>query len=164
MQEKLNTYNKKELYMNNAKRIKYWLIPTSEGEQIQRLIINEKIWAYGVNTPGRHAVKPNDWACFYLSEKKGVVAHAQVKSSPMKMKHPKVKNPDLYPWIFDLNEITIYLDNPIKLTKSLREKLDYFQKENPIDTKNAVKNWGVFVMNNKEISKHDFMMITRQQL
>lgn len=147
--------------MSKGKRTRYWIVPTTEAEQIQRLIINGNIWAYGINTPGRLTIKPGDWACFYL-KKTGVVAHAKVKTHPKKMKHPQVKDQVLYPWVFELNEISVYMDKPIRITKPIREKLDYFQKQDPIDTKNAIRNWGVFVMNNKEITQHDFEIITRR--
>ena len=59
----------------------YWLIPVRHADSISRLIIQEKIWAYGLNTPGRHSIKPRDWACFYLS-KNGIIAHAQIITYP----------------------------------------------------------------------------------
>ena len=90
--------------MRGGKQISYWIVPTAEAEQVQRLIVNAKIWAYGINTPGRYVIKPGDWVCFYL-KKHGIVAHARVKTHPKKMKHPQVKDPILYPWVFELNEI-----------------------------------------------------------
>ncbi|MCW4051082.1 MAG: EVE domain-containing protein [Candidatus Bathyarchaeota archaeon] len=144
-----------------SRRTRHWLVPTAEAEQIQRLIVKGNIWAYGINTPGRHMIKPGDRACFYL-KRQGVVAHATAKTQPRNMKHPQVKDQVLYPWVFELEEISVYIDNPVKITKPIRKKLDYFQKPNLIDTRTAIKNWGVFVMNNKEITKHDFDLITRK--
>ena len=54
--------------MSKGKQKSYWIVPTAEAEQVQRLIINAKIWAYGVNTPGRHMIKPGDWV-YFLFEK-----------------------------------------------------------------------------------------------
>lgn len=146
--------------MKNSKQTRYWLVPTKKSEQVKRLVVGGNIWSYGIDTPGRRMIKPDDWACFRVKGV-GVVAHARVTSIATEKHHPLVKNPELYPWIFNLTDISEYLDKPVKITKDLRQKLDYFQKDDPIETKNLIRHWGVFVQNNKEITEHDFKLLTK---
>lgn len=140
----------------------YWLIPVRNADSIQRLIVEETIWAYGINTPGRHSIKPYDWASFYLS-RHGIVAHAQVMSYPEKMTHPRVKDPVQYPWVFQLGNISVYLDNPVKISLNIRKQLDAFQMDDPVSTKHAIDNWGWFVQNNKQITLHDFKILIQSE-
>ena len=129
--------------------VNYWLIPFKDPEALQRLIVEENIWAFGENTPGRKSVKPGDWVCFYLS-KKGVVAHGQVSSNPTYLKHPKVRDPDKYPWVFKLINTVVYPEFPTRFDGSLRKRLDSFKGRNPN------KRWGWFVQSNRKITEYDF--------
>jgi len=137
----------------------YWLIPVREADSIKRLVIEGKIWAYGINTPGRFLIKPKDWTCFHLS-KYGIVAHAQIMTHPKKMIHPKVKDPVQYPWVFSLGNISVYLQDPIKVSENIRRQLDAFTKDDPVSKANVIDHWGWFVLNNKQISMHDFKILT----
>ncbi len=141
----------------------FWLIPVREADSIKRLIIEGNIWAYGINTPGRLLVKPNDWACFHLSEY-GIVAHAEILTLPEKTRHSKVKDPVRYPWVFSLGNISVYLQDPIKISEKLRRQLDAFKNEDSSSKENAIINWGWFVLNNKKITLHDFKYITNTSL
>jgi len=129
--------------------LNYWLIPFKDPGALQRLIVEENIWAFGENTPGRKSVKPGDWACFYLS-KRGVVAHGQVSSNPTYLKHPKVRDPEKYPWVFKLINTVFYPESPTRLDVSLRRRLDSFKDRDPS------KRWGWFVQSNRKITEHDF--------
>jgi len=133
----------------------YWIIPVKQAASINRSIVKEKIWAYGIDTPGRNLIKPKDWACFYLS-KHGIVAHAEILTYPKKMEHPRVNDPEKYNWVFNLGNISVYLEHPLKISLFIRKQLDAFQKSDPLLTKNAIDSWGLFVQNNKRISLHDF--------
>lgn len=137
----------------------FWLVPVREADSIKRLIVEGKIWAYGINTPGRQLVKPNDWACFHLSEY-GIVAHAEILTYPKKMRHPKVKDSVQYPWVFSLGNISVYLRDPIKVSEKIRRQLDAFKNDDSVSKTNAIKSWGWFVLNNKKISMHDFKILT----
>ena len=116
---------------------------------LQRLIVEENIWAFGEKTPGRKSVKPGDWVCFYLS-KKGVVAHGQVSSNPTYLKHPNVRDPEKYPWVFKLINTVVYPESPTRLDGSLRKRLDSFKDRDPN------KRWGWFVQSNRKITEYDF--------
>lgn len=136
----------------------YWMIPMTQASSINKSIVKEKIWAYGTNTPGRKLIKPKDWACFYLS-KQGIVAHAEILTHPRKMEHPPVNDPEKYNWVFKLGNISVYLENPLKISLSIRKQLDAFKKSDPLSTKIAIDSWGLFVQNNKQISLHDFKIL-----
>lgn len=141
-------HKRNHIVINIDENAHFWLVPVREADSIKRLIVDENIWAYGINTTGRQLVKPKDWACFHLSEY-GIVAHAKIMTYPKKMRHPKVKNPVQYPWVFSLGNISVYLQDPIKVSEKIRRQLNAFEKDDPVLKDNTIKNWGWFVLNNK---------------
>ena len=135
----------------------YWLTPVkgkSAEEAIKRLVSEAGIWAYGDRTPGRSELKPGDWICFYATGK-GAIGHAKVMSRPENKPHPKVIEPEKYPWTFRVSEAKLYLDNPKIIDLEMREKLDAF-KGKPLQ-----KNWGWFLYSARKISEKDFKLLTR---
>jgi len=139
----------------------YWITPvkgennTSAEEVIKRLVGEEGIYAFGERTPGRKEIKPGDWICFYAAGV-GVVAHARVKSKPKRKPHKKIQHPERYPWTFELEETKLYAKDPVILDVNLRRKLDAFKNRDP------EKYWAWFVQATRKVSKHDFMVLTRQ--
>lgn len=140
----------------------HWLAPvkshpeeTAE-ECIQSLVGQEKIYAFGERTAGRKRIKPGDWICFYATQN-GVVAHARVATLPHRERHPRVRQPENYPWVFRLDKERIYMDNPVVIDPDLRERLDAFRD------KDRAAPWAWFVQWTKEISEHDFAILTRQR-
>jgi len=139
----------------------YWLTPVRSDEEgtaedtIRTLVQTEHIYAFGEKTPGRRHIKPGDWICFYATTK-GVVAHARIVSAPRKELHPSVRHADRYPWIFELREESLYLDNPIIIDAALRATLDAFKD------KDSNKNWAWYVIGTNKISEHDFNILTQQ--
>ena len=140
----------------------YWLSPVksdetmSAEEVIESLVGKEHAYAFGERTPGRKALKPGDWICFYATTI-GVVAHARVKTRPEDKPHPKVRHPERYPWTFSLDDVKLYSDNPVVIDANLRTQLDYF-KERDAD------NWAWFVQATRRISEHDFKLLTRERI
>ncbi len=140
----------------------YWLTPvrstskeTAE-EHLQWLVGEDKLYAYGDRTPGRKKLKPGDWLCFYASGKrKGVVGHAMVSSKPVKRTYAKLNDPQKYPWIFKVDNVSLYLDNPVYLDGELLPKLSFF-KNREIDA-----YWGTYVVTTRRITKQDFKLLTR---
>jgi O-antigen/teichoic acid export membrane protein len=145
----------------DEEEIGYWLAPVQSDEEataeeaIETLVGKEKIFAFGERTPGRKRIKPGDWICFYAATR-GVVAHAQVTSTPEKGPNPKVRHPEKYQWTFSLGSTNLYLDNPIVLDASLRSRLGAFDERDPN------KAWGWFVTATRGISAHDFKILTGQ--
>lgn len=139
----------------------YWLTPVAgdqdqtPDETVETLVGQERVYAFGDRTPGRSRLKPGDWICFYAVGK-GVVAHARVASAPKKARHPKIHNPERYPWVFDLTDVRLYLDNPVLLDAETRARLEAFRGRDP------VRNWAWFVQATRRISEHDFLVLVRR--
>lgn len=153
---------KPEVKEEETEKRQYWITPV-KGDDVQtaeeriKILVGENgIYAFGERTPGRKHIKPGDLICFYACGK-GVVAHAEVASHPENKPHPKVRNPEKYPWIFRLKNVKLYLDNPIAIDVSLRSKLEAFSDSDP------QAPWAWFVKATRRISKKDFMLLTGQQ-
>ncbi len=142
--------------------ITFWITPVrdDEGETaeqtIQRLVGEEHIYAFGEKTPGRRKIKSGDVICFYAAGR-GVIADARVTSPPIKRPHPRVKQPDKYPWVFRIKDTHLYLENPVVIDGALRSQLDRFQGRDPNGP------WAWFVQATHDVSQHDFELLTRQK-
>jgi hypothetical protein len=140
----------------------YWLTPVKSDEtctaeeEIRILVGQERIYAFGDRTPGRKHLKPGDWICFYASGK-GIIAHAKVSSPPLRKPNPRVHHSEKYPWTFSLESSALYIDQPVIIDATLRTQLDYYKGRDPN------KSWGWFVVGTRQIAKHDFEILTRQQ-
>lgn len=137
----------------------YWITPVKSYKEqtaeecIRALVQEERIYAFGDRTPGRKDIRAGDWICFYATAK-GVSGHGTVTSEPKEMRHPRVSNPDKYPWVFRLDRTETYLDTPIVIDAALRGNLDAFKDRDPD------KLWGWFVQATRRITKHDFVLLT----
>lgn len=140
----------------------YWLTPVkgNEGQTAEEIIgalVGEaKIYAFGERTPGRRHIKPNDWICFYATGK-GVVAEAEVASSPEHKHHRRIQYPDKYPWVFRVKNIRLYLGRPLIIDMTLRSRLDAFQGKDPN------QGWAWFVQATRKVTKQDFELLTRSK-
>ena len=140
----------------------YWLTPVksmggeSAQEIVERLIGKDGIYAFGERTPGRKHLTPGDWMCFYASGGVGVIGHAEVASYPRAEPHPGVRNPERYPWVFELRKPELYVDNPTVIDADLRARLDAFEDRDPS------AHWGWFVQPTRSITRHDFLILTQQ--
>jgi hypothetical protein len=138
---------------------RFWLTPVSTDEYataketVKTLVEKENIYAFGERTPGRKHIKPGDYICFYESGN-GVVGHAIIESKPRNEINPNVKTPEKYHWIFDIGSPVLYLNNPVVIDAELRSKLDEFENREPN------KPWGWFVQSTREITQHDFEILT----
>jgi hypothetical protein len=139
--------------------VQYYLAPvasddTQTAEEHIKKLLGAGIYAVSENSLGRK-VKPGDWICFYATAT-GVVAHARVKSPPVQKHHLLVKHPEKYPYVFKVDSVSIYTENPVVLSAELRAKLDAFQGRDPS------KRWAWFVQGTGRVTKQDFMLLTRQ--
>jgi hypothetical protein len=138
----------------------YWMTPVKGNEKdsaegvIQRLVAEAGIYAFGTRTPGRKHLKPGDMICFYATSK-GVVAHAQVVSSPTHQSSSAVEDPKQYPWVFKVSGQSLYLDEPRAIDPARRSQLDAFKGRDPSAP------WAWFVQATRRISKHDFDLLTQ---
>jgi hypothetical protein len=126
---------------------------TCTAEECIKKLLGAGIFAASENL--KRKVKPGDWICFYATAT-GVVAHARVKSPPVQKHHPLVKHPEKYPYVFEVDSVTIYTENPVVLSAELRAKLNAFQGRDPS------KPWAWLVLGTQRVTKHDFMLLTRQ--
>lgn len=138
----------------------YWITPLKESGGlsvetiIRRLVMENNVYAFGYKAHGRKSLKVGDWICFYAA-KKGVIGHARVVSPPKELFHNWLPRPERFPWVFSLEQVRIYIDNPLKLNRSIREQLEAFTgREDEI-------NFGWFVRSTHRISKHDFDILTK---
>lgn len=138
----------------------YWLTPVKSNDKqtgeevIKSLVGEEKIYAFGERTPGRRHLKPGDWICFYATTN-GVIAHAKVLTKPEKKKHPKVRDPETYPWVFRLDSVRVYEDKSIVIDAERRSKLDIFSG------RDLNKSWAWLVQATRKITEKDFKILTR---
>jgi hypothetical protein len=145
---------------SEERELAYWLTPVKSDEKqtaeevVQTLVGQEQIYAFGERTPGRKHLKPGDWICFYATGK-GVVAHAKVVTKPEKKTHRKVSHPEIYPWIFALENPHLYLNEPVVIDVAVRNQLDAFRDRDPN------KSWAWFVQATRRISQHDFEILMR---
>jgi len=143
-------------------RANYIITPTKSEEDvsaeeiIKTLVGKERIYAFGERTPCRKDLKPGDWICFYATTV-GIVAHAKVASLPEKKQHPSVHHPEDYPWVFRLNDVKVYTENPVVVDAELRSRLDTFKDRAPD------KHWAWFVQATRWVTEHDFHILTRQE-
>jgi len=140
--------------------VNYFLTPvkgdeTQSAEEVVRYLVGEeKIWAFGEKTPYRELIKPGDKICFYASGK-GVVAHAEIATKPKRIDRSDIKKLRGFPWIFQLKNVKLYLDEPVSLDANLRSKLDAFK-----DKDQSI--WGWFVRRTQKITKRDFELLTKR--
>lgn len=138
----------------------YWLTPVkaddtqSAEEVIENLVGRKRIYAFGERTPGRKHLNPGDMICFYATGN-GVIAHAKVASPPEKKLNSAVRDPERYPWVFNLKDAKVYLNSPVVIDASLRAKLDAFDGRDPSTS------WAWFVQATRKISAHDFKILVR---
>jgi hypothetical protein len=143
-------------------RPNYIITPTKSDEYesaqeiIKNLVGEKHSYAFGDRTPYRKDLQPGDWICFYATTV-GIVAHAKVASRPEKKQHPSVHHPEDYPWVFSLNNVEIYTENPIIVDAQLRSRLDAFEGRTP------GKHWAWFVQATRRITEHDFLILIRQE-
>ncbi|NLI98446.1 EVE domain-containing protein [bacterium] len=143
-----------------TEEVAYWMSPVVEMEGrtaeecIKELVGEEKVYAFGERTPGRQYIKPGDMMCFY-AQLTGIVAHARVTSKPEERKHPKVRNPEKYKWVFKLSDVKLYLNKPVAIDSALRTNLDAFKDKDPNQA------WSWFVFTTRKITKHDFELLTK---
>lgn len=157
--ESIEEPERKILESRGAEEPAFWITPVKdhEGETaqecIEKLVGSANIYAFGERTPGRKHLKPGDWICFYANGV-GVVAHAKVSTAPERKPHPKVIEPEAYPYTFKVESPKLYGDNPVILNASRRAQLDAFQSRDP------ERPWAWYVQGTHRTTKHDFDILT----
>ena len=137
----------------------FWITPVQSTHEhtaeeiVQNLIGERNIYAFSWAARGRRLLKAEDRICFYIAQK-GVVGHAKIVSSPQERICDWISHPEKYPWVIDLKDVQLYLDQPISLDATTRNKLEAFNgRENK-------GNFGWFVRSTRRISQNDFVVLT----
>jgi hypothetical protein len=137
----------------------FWIIPVNSTSAqtaktiIKNLVGERNAYAFGWRSTGRKLLKAGDWVCFYMA-KKGVVGQARVISPPTETVHDWTPYPERYPWVFTLENVQLYFDQPIRLDITTRKKLEAFK-----DRDNET-NFGWFVRSAHRVSQHDYNVLT----
>ncbi len=76
-------------------------------------------------------------------------------SAPYKHLHPKVRHADKYPWVFEVEDVKLYLDEPIAVDAEMRSHLDAFKGRDPN------KAWAWFVQATRRLADEDFHALTQ---
>jgi len=126
----------------------------SIAETIKQLISTYGVYGYGKNTPGRKEIKPHDRICIY-EVGKGIVSHGTVATYPKNQIHPALDY-EKFPWVFEIEDSRLYLDDPVELTPELRKQLDAFKDKN-------IENWSWFVQSTRKLTKKDFKLLINQK-
>lgn len=143
--------------MTCEQTISYWIIPTDaaydEGTvKFFRKIVSEmNVFGFRSTRVGK-GLKGGDRLCFYAGPK-GIIADARA-ASPISY-DPKLIS-SLYPYVFRIENVSLYLENPIKMDSSIRRVLDAFRG------KDAEGQWAWFVQTAHKISEHDFRILTNR--
>jgi hypothetical protein len=141
--------------MSQSNSTSYWIIPTDAGydemtmKSFLRLLEN-KIFGFQSLSMGRAKLTIDDRICFY-SARMGIVADARVSSKPILDR--SIIGP-FYPYIFGLEDVSVYVENPKKLDSSLRRRLDAFSGKDP----EALWSW--FIRIAHKVTEHDFKILT----
>ncbi|MEZ4571821.1 MAG: hypothetical protein R2849_16100 [Thermomicrobiales bacterium] len=141
---------------NNSDSKMYLLTPVAaedgiSAERTIRSLLDQRVYVFGDRTAGRKDLKSGDQIAFYESGN-GVVACAEVASQAVKKRIKFAKNPDKFPWAFEVTKVRYFFDEPVIIDATLRSQLDRFSGKGP---------WGWFVQGTRKISAHDFAILTR---
>jgi hypothetical protein len=95
--------------------------------------------------------------CFHETGK-GVVAAAVVASAAEKKSISSVRDPDRFPWAFEVKEVRSFFDDPVVVDARLRSGLDTFAGRDP---KGA---WAWWVQSTRYLTEHDFALLAKIDL
>ncbi len=118
-------------------------------------LIGQGWYVFGEKTPGRKALKPGDWICFY-EKGVGVVAEAEVASMPERKRLDFVAELERFPWAFQVRNVRYFYDAPVALDASLRAQLSGFSG------KDAAGAWSWYVQQTHTVTEQDFALLTRR--
>jgi hypothetical protein len=69
----------------------------------------------------------------------------------------RIRQPEKYPWVFRLDDVRLYLGEPVVIDAALRNRLAAFRDRDP------EKFWGWFVQATRKITENDFNVLTNQE-
>lgn len=140
--------------------VQYFIKPNSDLEQERRF---NRTNFRKTKTLDPASIEKGSMVLFYTSRTKSVQAHAVLKETPVE--RPELQdNPNYidFIWFAELEDLVVY-DDPIDLSDpKIRERLDWFNGVNTSGQKRSLKSWGNFVITTREISQHDFLLLSKE--
>lgn len=122
-------------------------------QRVERLVGNERIWAFAERLAARQRMRKGDRLCFYAASV-GIVGTAEINSVPENLRHRAVAEYDSFPLLVKLKRVRLHSDRPIWLTEGIRQQLNAFEGR-PSDG-----IWSWFVQFSHEVTAHDFQVLT----
>lgn len=146
----------------DAANARYWLIPSgkqhgySAAEHLKAWLA-KGFWGFGPSTPGRKAIRPGDWACFYAAKSQEVLAYAQIAGAldePVQPHEwPGPNEPQGLVYEVPISGL-VWLANPIRIDAAVRATLDAFKGKAP------GTGWSWLVQTTHRLSEADFRRLT----
>jgi len=142
---------------------RYWLTPVAERgglspKEVVEQTVGQGTFGFSSDAIQQIRPRPGDRIVFYGSQT-GIIAHATVAGRPSHSDDPSsslgIPEADGYPYLIDLEEVDVY-DEPLQLSEQVRRQLDAFEDANASD------GWGWFVLTVRDLTHHDFQILTRQ--
>lgn len=136
----------------------YWIIPAKNYPNekaidcVKRLVGNGW-WAFGPHSLAAGRVKKGDKLCFYAANL-GVIAYATAATDTYQGTTSEAMISTEFSWLLKLTDASVFTREAIKITPQLRARLDAFRDKSPKDI------WSWFVQSSRQISRHDFMILT----
>jgi hypothetical protein len=113
-------------------------------------------YVFGDNTAGRKTLKQGDRIAFYESGV-GVVAEAEVTSSPERKEIPFARSSAEFPWAFRVRDVRYFFDDPVFIDRDLRARLKAFRGRDP------AQSWSWLVQGTRRVNGHDFGVLVGRQ-
>ena len=121
-------------------------------ESTIRTLLDAGWYVFGDRTPGRKSLKTGDRLCFYQSGV-GVVAEAEVASTPERKLLKEARKGDKFPWRFRVAKQRYFFDKPVTVNADLRGDLNAFAGKNP------AAPWAWFVQGTHVVTEHDYHLL-----
>lgn len=142
---------------------RYWIIPARRSKdgtfavaQIHRWL-DKGFWGFRKNIPARARLSPGDQLCFYANEI-GIVATARLYSavnqvvSETEWPESSSYEPAIYKASLDGIK---WLNSPRPLTQAIRARMDAYERRD-----RSPRSWSWLLLTTREISEHDFKLLT----
>ena len=141
---------------------RYWLIPSGKQHGYSaadhlKAWLSKGFWGFGPSTPGRKAMKPGDWACFYAAKSQEVLAYAQIAGSLDEPVQPdEWPGPDQPQGVVYKVPISglVWLTKPIRIDAAMRAGMDAFKGKVP------GAGWSWLVQTTHRVTESDFRRLT----
>jgi hypothetical protein len=140
--------------------IKFWIAPVGEigklpsHERAREIVGKHRIFAITEANYIRTSPRKGDRICFYASGV-GVVADAEIAGDPEKRSDDRIPNSAKYSFVFPLDRVRLYIEQPVALNHHVRAQLKGLGHDENT-------SWAWFVHNFHGVCDADFRILTRR--